>query len=191
MLCQGLQRSRSPRSEASRNGGVAGRSRTLDTAEATNAPREGEGVEVYPFPPRIKRDRLAGLGGSPRFPDFRVRENGLLYCTSIQYASTMKVSLQLMYEDGGRPVAKWRESFVRHDSLPVGTFRLCSDFVKELNSHVIKAQFRPDTGDEIRDLYRAQVLYVKDHYITVTGLEHDPVFNKYTAQTWCLAVLTP
>jgi len=103
----------------------------------------------------------------------------------------MKVRLQLRYEDGGRPIGKWRDSFVHNLVLPTGTFQLCTDFVRELNSHVMKARFDPEDGKNAYALYRAQILYIKDDCIAVTGLEHDPVSNKYTAQTWHLAVLSP
>jgi len=99
----------------------------------------------------------------------------------------MKVFAQFMYEEG-RPLPKWREGLER-EKVVEGKFVLAQAMARALNSHVMMASLFPSDGSERIDLYRAEVLYMKDEFISVTGQQHDPVSNKYMAQTWLLEVL--
>lgn len=101
----------------------------------------------------------------------------------------MRVMLRLRYEDGGRPIAKWREGFERDNpekGYPAhGVLSLRMESVRALNDHMIVARLHSlETGQEVLDpLYRAHMVVHRGR-IRVIGMQHDPVFNKYTAQAW-------
>lgn len=101
----------------------------------------------------------------------------------------MKVAVRFRYEDGGRPVGKWREAF-EHALVTRGDLILEAAFVRELNSHMNVATLRSEDGIQ-HTLLRAEVLYMKEEFLTITGLEHDMLYNKYSAQTWHVEILTP
>lgn len=103
----------------------------------------------------------------------------------------MWVEVRLRYEDGGRPIAKWR------DALPpkvvYGELSQGLESYRPLNDTMPVARLRMPgpVPDVLPPLLRASTLRIKNGEIHITGQEHEELFNKFTVQTWTVRVLAP
>lgn len=96
---------------------------------------------------------------------------------------------QRRYEDGGRPVVKWRLGLTGRTGVE-GEFSLASEYLPAARDHAMMARIRSAAGDEILPpLYQGAVTYWKDDEVHVSGLEHDAALNKFSAQKWVVVVL--
>lgn len=101
----------------------------------------------------------------------------------------MRVRVRLRYEDGGRPIALWRQGFERGWDAE-GVMILRGELVKLLNDHVRVARlFTLDGKPLLEPLYRAEML-VEQKRVRVLGLEYDELTRKFTAQTWACVLMS-
>lgn len=101
----------------------------------------------------------------------------------------MRVRVRLRYEDGGRPIALWRQGFQgRWDGEGVLTLR--SEHVKDLNDYVRVARLHGFNcaGQLLDPLYRAEMV-VEGARIRVVGMVQDDLTRKFTAQTWACVLM--
>lgn len=89
----------------------------------------------------------------------------------------------LLYEDGGRPVARHRFAFPQPEYQ--GEFSYEEGFDRELKRTVVLARLQDGAGrDVLPPLYEAKLIWCKAGQARVSGLEVDEVTRKRTAQCW-------
>jgi hypothetical protein len=89
----------------------------------------------------------------------------------------------VLFEDGGRPLAKHRLAFPlqRHEGLFVLKETRCD----VLRRTVLLARLlNAENDDVIAPLYDAKVVYFDGGEARVAGLELDTLNRKFTGQTW-------
>lgn len=91
--------------------------------------------------------------------------------------------VSLLFEDGGRPLARHRLAFPQTEYE--GRFS-----VKELRGGpmgrtMLAARLEGENGTEVLPtLYDARLVYHADGESRIAGLQLDTLVNKFTAQTW-------
>lgn len=92
-------------------------------------------------------------------------------------------SVSLLFEDGGRPLARHRLAFPQHEYT--GTFSFEEVPSSEFKRTVAMARLQAPSGDDVLPpLYEAKLLWCKGGEARVSGLEVDEVTRRRTAQCW-------
>lgn len=95
----------------------------------------------------------------------------------------MTDSVSLLFEDGGRPLARYRLAFPQPEYF--GSFSFEEAFSNEFRRTVATARLQAQTGEDLLPpLYEAKLLWCKDGEARVSGLEIDDLTKKRTAQCW-------
>jgi hypothetical protein len=91
--------------------------------------------------------------------------------------------VSLLFEDGGRPLPRFRLGFPQREYKGSFTFEEVPN--SEFKRTVATARLQtPDGGDVLPPLYEAKLLWCKGGEARVSGLEVDYVTRRRTAQTW-------
>ena len=89
----------------------------------------------------------------------------------------------LLYEAGGRPLARYRLAFPQQQY--VGTFSFEEVYSHEFTRTVATARLQAPSGDDVLPpLYEAKLLWCKAGEARVSGLEVDGLTRRRTAQCW-------
>ena len=95
----------------------------------------------------------------------------------------MTDSVSLLFEDGGRPLARHRLAFPQRIYKGAFSFDECPN--SEFRRTVATARLQDSNGQDIvPPLYEAKLLWCKNGEARVAGLEVDDVTRKRTAQCW-------
>lgn len=100
----------------------------------------------------------------------------------------MRVKLQLLFEDGGRPVPRWRETCAKSY---VGELKVQSTYLKEFKRQSIVANLSDGKQFVVPTLIDASILNVLEDSMLLKGMNRDPLTNKITAQSWYVTLTTP
>lgn len=92
-------------------------------------------------------------------------------------------SVSLLFEDGGRPLPRYRLGFPQSEYF--GAFSFEEVPSREFKRTVATARLQAANGDDVLPpLYEAKLLWCKDGEARVSGLEVDGVTRRRTAQCW-------
>lgn len=96
---------------------------------------------------------------------------------------TMTDFVTLLFECGGRPLARYRLAFPQREYAGAFTFEEAHSI--EFRRTVATARLQAPSGhDVLPPLYEAKLLWCKEGEARVTGLEIDELSQKRTAQCW-------
>jgi hypothetical protein len=89
-----------------------------------------------------------------------------------------------LHEDGGRPMGKWREGFAGAGAL--GELRLDQRYHPVWKRHTKTARFSVPgvMADALPQLDDAEVLFIREGVMRITGIETDELTRKETRQVW-------
>lgn len=93
----------------------------------------------------------------------------------------MRVQVQMLFEDGGRPVPRWRETRAK---VVEGDLKICGQYLKEFKRQSVVASLTDGKGFVLPWLIDASILNLIDGSMLLKGMNHDPLTNKVTAQSW-------
>lgn len=93
----------------------------------------------------------------------------------------MRVQVQLLFEDGGRPIPRWRET--RAKSY-IGELKVQSTYLPEFKRQSIVANLTKGMHSVVPTLVDAAILNVLENSMLLKGMNRDPLTNKITAQSW-------
>lgn len=95
----------------------------------------------------------------------------------------MPDSVSLLFEEGGRPLPRYRLAFPQQEYE--GSFSFEEVLSNEFKRTVATARLQAPSGaDVLPPLYEAKLLWCKDGEARVSGLEVDEVTHRRTAQCW-------
>ena len=92
-------------------------------------------------------------------------------------------SVSLLFEDGGRPLARHRLAFPQREYPGAFSFEEVpsSEFKRTVATARLQA---PNGEDVVPPLYEAKLLWFKDGEARISGLEVDSITRRRTAQCW-------
>lgn len=95
----------------------------------------------------------------------------------------MSDSVFLLFEQGGRPLARYRLAFSQQEYI--GSFSFEEVPSREFKRTVATARLQAPSGDDVLPpLYEAKLLWCKSGEARVSGLEVDEITRRRTAQCW-------
>lgn len=95
----------------------------------------------------------------------------------------MSDKVSLLFEDGGRPLPRYRLAFPQPEFFGTFTFEEVPNSV--FKRTVATARLQAPSGDDVLPpLYEAKLLWCKAGEARVSGLEVDEVTRSRTAQCW-------
>lgn len=95
----------------------------------------------------------------------------------------MSDKVSLLFEDGGRPLPRYRLAFPQPEFLGTFTFEEVPNSVFKRTVATARLQ-APSADDVLPPLYEAKLLWCKAGEARVSGLEFDEVTRSRTAQCW-------
>jgi hypothetical protein len=97
----------------------------------------------------------------------------------------MRAVVRLLFEDGGRPLARHR--LAMPPKLAIGVFRYQEHYLKQcLRTTYLATLLGPGGENMVPPLYDAVLRYGEGVELTISGLELDDVSRKFTAMSWRL-----
>lgn len=93
----------------------------------------------------------------------------------------MRVYLQLLFEDGGRPIPRWRATRAKRYT---GELRVQSTYLIEFKRQAIVANLTDGRQFVVPTLIDASILNVLENSMLLKGMNRDPLTNKITVQSW-------
>jgi len=89
----------------------------------------------------------------------------------------------LLFEQGGRPLARYRLGFPQQEFIGLFSFEEVPSY--EFKRTVATARLQAPSGDDVLPpLYEAKLLWCKAGEARVSGLEVDELTRRRTAQCW-------
>jgi hypothetical protein len=93
----------------------------------------------------------------------------------------MGVAVQLLFEDGGRPIPRWRKTCAKSY---VGELKVQSTYLNEFKRQSIVANLTDGMQLVVPVLIDATILNLLEGSMLLKGMNRDSLTNKITAQSW-------
>lgn len=95
----------------------------------------------------------------------------------------MPDKLILLFEDGGRPLARYRLAFPQPEFEGMFSFKEVPCAIFKRTVHIARL-LGADGADLVRPLHDAKFLWMMDGQARITGLEVDELTRRRTSQCW-------